>query len=70
MPTCVAVMSREPFWLMEPAITMLPGFLVTGMASPVVTEKQLLRKHNRQQDEAAAAHVRRWCFKLQVLEKK
>lgn len=34
VPTCVALISREPFWLMEPAITVLPGFLVTGMASP------------------------------------
>ena len=31
---------------MEPAITELPGFLVTGMASPGVTEQQLVRKHN------------------------
>lgn len=35
VPTCVARISSEPFWLMEPAITVLPGFFVTGMASPV-----------------------------------
>lgn len=34
VPTCVARISREPFWLMEPAITVLPAFFVTGMASP------------------------------------
>lgn len=45
MPTCVALMSREPFWLMEPAITELPSFLVTGMASPAAA-KPLVRKKN------------------------
>ncbi len=34
VPTWVALISREPFWLMEPAITALPSFFVTGMASP------------------------------------
>lgn len=49
MPTCVALTSREPFWLMEPAITELPGFFVTGMASPAVTEQQLVsgRRHEQ-----------------------
>ena len=43
-------MSREPFWLMEPAITELPGFLVTGMAPPAVTEQQLVREHDAAED--------------------
>lgn len=33
-PTWVAEISSNPFWLMEPAMTVLPGFLVTGIASP------------------------------------
>lgn len=33
-PTWVARIRRDPFWLMEPAITVLPGFLATGIASP------------------------------------
>ena len=33
-PTWVAWIRRDPFWLMEPAITVLPGFLATGIASP------------------------------------
>lgn len=45
IPTCVALTSSEPFWLMEPAITELPSFLVTGMASPGITKQQLVRKH-------------------------
>lgn len=34
LPTWVALMSTEPCAFIDPAITVLPGFLVTGMASP------------------------------------
>ncbi len=33
-PTCVASNKSTPFWFIEPPITVSPGSLGTGMASP------------------------------------
>lgn len=37
-PTWVASINNDPFWLMVPPITESPGFLMTGMDSPVIRD--------------------------------
>ena len=37
-PTWRASTISAPFWLMDPATTMSPGFLLTGMDSPVMRD--------------------------------
>lgn len=37
-PTWVASTNKDPFWLMVPPITESPGFLMTGMDSPVIRD--------------------------------
>jgi len=37
-PTCVASITMVPCWLSDPPITSLPGFLLTGIDSPVIND--------------------------------
>jgi len=37
-PTCLASIINVPCWLMEPPITSEPGFLLTGIDSPVIRD--------------------------------
>lgn len=58
LPTWVALMSTEPCAFIDPAITVLPGFFVTGMASPRGGEKRSTVMH----PDPFSIHVTRQCL--------
>ena len=42
LPMCVALIMSRPFWLMAPPITWAPGFLLTGIDSPVMSDSSAM----------------------------